>query len=155
MEDKEKPIKVPSFEEAQSHYTSEQRSRLMQKIRSEGTKPEQKLRKALWHLGYRYRKNVKSLPGKPDIAIKKYKVAIFIDGEFWHGYNWPEKKRRIKRNRAYWIPKIERNMQRDREHTLRLQQMGYTVFRFWEQRLKKEFHQCLRAVTEAIEARKD
>jgi DNA mismatch endonuclease (patch repair protein) len=153
MNEKEPPIKVPSFEEAKSHYTSAQRSRLMQKIRSDNTGPEKQLRKALWHLGYRYRIHVKSLPGKPDIAIKKYKVAVFVDGEFWHGYNWEEKKQRIQRNRAYWIPKIERNMQRDREHTLQLQEMGYTVLRFWEKRLKKEFNVCLQAVVDAIHSK--
>ncbi|MCG8329532.1 MAG: very short patch repair endonuclease [Chitinophagales bacterium] len=154
MGNKDDKIKVPSFEEAQTHYTPEQRSKLMRKIKSSDTKPEIKLRKALWNMGYRYRKDVKSLPGKPDIAIKKYKIAIFIDGEFWHGYNWKEKKQRIQRNRAYWIPKIERNMQRDQHNTQQLQLMGYTVFRFWEQRLKKEFETCLRAVVGAIEEKK-
>ena len=71
------------------------------------------LAKALWHKGYRYRLNYKGLPGSPDIAIIKYKVAIFVDGEFWHGYKWDEKKDKIKRNREYWIQKIEENMARD------------------------------------------
>lgn len=154
MPEKEKPIKVPAFSEAQSRYTPESRSRLMRKIRSRDTQPELMLRRALWQLGYRYRKNVEDLPGRPDIAIKKYRVAIFVDGEFWHGYNWPEKKPRIQRNREYWIPKIERNMQRDRDNTLTLQEMGWTVFRFWEHKLKKDFDICLGAVTEALEKRK-
>ncbi len=149
--DKEEPIKVPAFSEEQSRYTPEQRSRLMAKIRSTDTKPELKLRRALWALGYRYRKDVKGLPGKPDIAIKKYKVAIFVDGEFWHGYNWEEKKPKIKRNREYWIPKIERNMQRDRQNTRKLQEAGWTVFRFWEHKLKKEFSTCLEAVISELE----
>jgi DNA mismatch endonuclease (patch repair protein) len=126
----------------------------MSRIRSKDTKAEVRLRKALWARGYRYRKNVKSLPGSPDIAIKKYKVAIFIDGEFWHGYNWEEKQHAIKRNRAYWIPKIERNMERDRENTRKLQEKGWLVLRFWEQRLKKEFNICLALITEAIEDRR-
>lgn len=151
---KEDPIKVPAFSEEQSRYTPEQRSRLMSRIRSTDTKPELMLRRALWALGYRYRKDVKSLPGKPDIAIKKYKVAVFVDGEFWHGYNWAEKKPRIQRNREYWIPKIERNMQRDRQNTQALQDKGWTVFRFWEQRLKKDFNTCLEAVVEELERRK-
>jgi DNA mismatch endonuclease (patch repair protein) len=146
--------KVPRFEEAQTHYISEQRSRTMSRIRSKDTKAEVRLRKALWARGYRYRKNVKSLPGSPDIAIKKYKVAVFIDGEFWHGYNWEEKQHAIKRNRAYWIPKIERNMERDRENTRKLQEKGWLVLRFWEQRLKKEFNICLALITEAIEDRR-
>ena len=151
---KEDPIKVPAFTEEQSRYTPEQRSRLMSRIRSTDTKPELKLRRALWALGYRYRKDVKDLPGKPDIAIKKYKVAVFVDGEFWHGYNWAEKKPRIQRNREYWIPKIERNMQRDRQNTIALQAKGWTVFRFWEQKLKKEFPTCLEAVVEELERKK-
>lgn len=126
----------------------------MSRIRSKDTKTEVKLRKALWAKGYRYRKNVKSLPGSPDIAIKKYKVAVFIDGEFWHGYNWEQKRQTIKRNRAYWIPKIERNMERDRENTRQLQEKGWLVLRFWEQRLKKEFQTCLCLITEAIESRR-
>lgn len=151
---KEDPIKVPAFTEEQSRYTPEQRSRLMSRIRSTDTKPELKLRRALWALGYRYRKDVKDLPGKPDIAIKKYKVAVFVDGEFWHGYNWAEKKPRIRRNREYWIPKIERNMQRDRQNTEALQAKGWTVFRFWEHKLKKEFHTCLEAVVDELERKK-
>ncbi len=126
----------------------------MSRIRSKDTKAEVRLRKALWARGYRYRKNVKSLPGSPDIAIKKYKVAVFIDGEFWHGYNWEEKRQTIKRNRAYWIPKIERNMERDRENTQKLQEKGWLVLRFWEQRLKKEFNVCLALITEAIDSRR-
>ena len=147
----EDPIKVPAFSEEQSRYTTEQRSRLMSKIRSSDTKPELQLRRALWALGYRYRKNVRDLPGKPDIAIKKYKVAVFVDGGFWHGYDWADKQHRIKRNREYWIPKIERNMQRDRQNTEALQARGWTVFHFWEHRLKKDFHTCLEAVVDEIE----
>ena len=150
----EEKIKVPAFTEEQSRYTPDQRSRLMRKIRSTNTKPELMLRRALWARGYRYRKDVKDLPGKPDIAIKKYKIAVFIDGEFWHGFNWEDKKPRIKRNREYWIPKIERNMQRDQQNTRRLQEMGWTVFRFWEQKLKKNFQLCLEAVIEEVERRK-
>ena len=150
----EDPIKVPAFTEEQRRYTPEQRSRLMSKIRSRDTKPELMLRRALWALGYRYRKNVKSLPGSPDIAIKKYKVAVFVDGGFWHGYNWEEKNSSIHRNREYWIPKIERNMQRDRQNTQALQEKGWTVFRFWEHKLKKEFHTCLEAVVDELERKK-
>lgn len=151
---KEDPIKVPAFSEEQSRYTPEERSRLMSKIRSTDTEPELMLRRALWALGYRYRKNVKDLPGRPDIAIKKYKVAVFVDGDFWHGYKWKEKKHRIQRNREYWIPKIERNMQRDRQNTEALQEKGWTVFRFWEHKLKKEFNTCLEAIVDELERKK-
>ena len=118
----------------------------MSKIRSKNTKPEIKFRKALWHLGYRYRIDYKKLIGKPDIVLKKYKTVIFIDGEFWHGYNWQEKKQKIKSNRDFWIPKIERNMQRDREVNAELENKGYTVFRFWEAEVKKEFDKSIAEV---------
>lgn len=147
----ENRIKVPRFKEANGFYTTKDRSKIMSKIRNRDTKPEQKLRKLLWSLGIRYRKNVKSLPGTPDVAIKKYKLAIFIDGEFWHGYNWEEKKDKIKSNRKYWIPKIERNMQRDREVNLQYKEMDWTVLRFWDNEIKKEFGASIIKILEYIE----
>jgi len=94
--------------------TTEERSKLMSRIRGTNTKPEIALRNALWALGFRYRLNVKRLPGKPDIVMRKYKLAIFVDGEFWHGNKWKEKKPKIKSNTEYWIKKIEGNITRDR-----------------------------------------
>lgn len=135
---KEEKIKVPRFNEASGFYTTKKRSKIMSKIRGKNTKPEMLFRKALWHKGVRYRVNSKKLPGKPDVSIQKYKLAIFIDGEFWHGYNWDEKKVCIKSNRDFWIPKIERNMQRDKEINQKLSEMDYTVFRFWEKEIKNE-----------------
>ena len=89
------------------------------KLQSHGkSKVEDVLAHALWAKGIRYRRNYKALPGKPDIAITKYKIAIFVDGEFWHGFNWKEKKKRIKRNREYWIPKIERTKLRKLSNSL-------------------------------------
>ena len=108
----------------------------MSKIRSKNTKPELIFRKALWKKGIRYRVNNKQLPGKPDVSIKKYKLAIFIDGEYWHGYNWDERKPKLKTNKRFWIPKIERNMQRDKEVNQQLQNMEYTIFRFWVHEIK-------------------
>ena len=131
--------------------TSPERSALMQKIKSSGTKPEQMLCKALWKLGYRYRKNCKSLPGKPDILILKHKIAVFIDGEFWHGYKWHEKKAKIKANREYWIPKIERNMARDAVASESLRSSGYKVMRFWEFEVKKDLNGCIGKITGFIE----
>lgn len=131
--------------------TSEQRSVLMGKIKHQNTLPEKLLRKQLWHLGFRYRLNVSKLPGKPDIVIEKWKLVIFIDGEFWHGYNWENKKQRIQSNRAYWIKKIERNIKRDLENTHKLESMGYVVIRFWEQEIKKEIGSCVRRVLNALE----
>lgn len=84
-----------------------------------------------------------------------FKTAIFIDGEFWHGYKWAEKKEKIKSNRGFWIPKIERNMQRDREVNLALNAMGYMVFRFWEHEVKKQLDICLHKVIDYLEAYKD
>lgn len=123
--------------------TTQQRSNLMRKIKGKNTIPEILLRKALWRLGYRYRLNVSKLPGKPDILIQKSQVVVFIDGEFWHGYKWKQKKPRIKSNREYWIKKIEGNMKRDRKNDKALEAMGYTVIRFWEQEIKKNTEYCV------------
>jgi DNA mismatch endonuclease (patch repair protein) len=144
-------IKVPRFKEENGFYTTKERSKLMSKIRGKDTKPEVMFRKALWAKGYRYRKNVKKLPGKPDVLLNKFKLAIFIDGEFWHGYNWEEKKKTIKSNRAFWIPKIERNMQRDEQVEIELGELGFTVMRFWEQQIKKDLDTCLDEVITYIE----
>jgi len=76
--------------------------------------------------------------------------VIFVDGEFWHGYQWAQKKDKIKSNRKFWIPKIERNMQRDREVNHQLERMGYKVFRFWEQDVKKELGRCIKEVLDYI-----
>jgi DNA mismatch endonuclease (patch repair protein) len=142
----EPKIKVPRFNEESGFYTTKKRSKIMSKIRGKNTKPELLFRKALWKKGVRYRVDNKKLPGKPDVSIQKYKLAIFIDGEFWHGYNWDERKGNIKSNRGFWVPKIERNMQRDREVNRQLNTMGYTVFRFWEKEIKKELNTCINDV---------
>ncbi|MBP0904767.1 very short patch repair endonuclease [Mariniflexile gromovii] len=136
-------IKVPRFNEASGFYTTKKRSKIMSKIKGKNSKPELLFRKALWAKDIRYRINNKTLPGKPDISIKKHQLAIFIDGEFWHGYNWNERKETIKSNRGFWIPKIERNIQRDKEVNQQLTDMGYTVFRFWSKDIKTELHKCI------------
>jgi DNA mismatch endonuclease (patch repair protein) len=130
-------ITVPRFEEAAGFYTTPQRSELMSRIRSTNTKPEVALRKALWHFGYRYRIHDRRLPGKPDLVFAKQKMVVFVDGDFWHGFNWKQKKTKIKQNAAFWIPKIERNMQRDREVNAQLEALGWRVVRIWEHELKK------------------
>ena len=132
--------------------TPEQRRKNMQAIKSKDTSIEIALRLALWHSGIRYRKNFKVLPGKPDIAITRYKIAVFCDSDFWHGYDWENRHQRIKSNREYWIPKIERNMQRDKEVTATLQAMGWTVLRFWEWQIKKQLDECVNTIIEAVEA---
>lgn len=136
-------IKVPRFNEASGYYTTPQRSKIMSKIKGKNTKPELAFRKALYAAGYRYRIDYKKLIGKPDIALPKYKTVIFIDGEYWHGKNWEERKPKVKTNREFWIAKIERNMQRDAEVNEKLNAMGYTVFRFWETDIKKNLEKCL------------
>ena len=130
--------------------TTPERSKLMRKIKGTDTEPEVILRKVLWKLGIRYRLNVSKLPGKPDIVIAKQKLIVFIDGEFWHGYNWEEKKPKIKANRDYWIKKIERNMQRDIDNVKKLRLMGYTVLRFWEHEIRKDLQDCLSKISEAL-----
>lgn len=144
-------IKVPRFREEDGFYTTPERSKIMGKIRGKNTKPELAFRKALWDAGYRYRIDYKKLIGKPDIALKKYRTVIFIDGEYWHGYNWEERKQKIKTNREFWIAKIERNMQRDEEVNETLIEMGYKVFRFWETDIKKNLDTCLEEVLAHLE----
>ncbi|MEP2239403.1 MAG: very short patch repair endonuclease [Maribacter sp.] len=136
-------IIVPRFNEASGFYTTPQRSKIMSKIKGKNTKPELAFRKALYAAGYRYRIDYKKLIGKPDIALPKYKTVIFIDGEYWHGKNWEERKPKVKTNREFWIAKIERNMQRDVEVNQELIALGYTVFRFWETEVKKNLQECL------------
>ena len=136
-------IRVPRFNEEAGFYTTPERSKIMSKIRGKNTKPELALRKALWAAGYRYRIDYKKLIGKPDIVLKKYRTAIFVDGEFWHGYDWEQRKEKIKSNREFWIPKIERNIQRDAEVNEALQGLGYTVFRFWQKEVDKNLDECL------------
>ena len=142
----EEKIKVPRFNEESGFYTTKKRSKIMSKIRGKNTKPELRYRKALWQKGVRYRVNSRTLTGRPDISIKKYKLAIFIDGEYSLGYNWDERKEKVKTNRDFWIPKIERNMQRDKEVNEQLNELGFTVFRFWEHEIKDNLKTCINDV---------
>lgn len=117
--------------------TTRAKSLQMSRVHATGGKDEIILRKLLWHEGIRYRINDKKLIGKPDIVIAKYRIVIFIDGEFWHGFEWEKHKPRIKRNREYWIKKIEYNMQHDRFVNETLKKDGWTVFRFWSKPVLK------------------
>lgn len=136
-------IKVPRFEEALGFYTTPQRSATMAKIRSKDTKPELAFRKALWKAGVRFRVHFKGIPGRPDISNRSKKFVVFIDGEFWHGHDWKNKRSSILTNRAFWIPKIERNMQRDRQINYTLSNMGFKVFRFWQKEVEENLGVCL------------
>ena len=131
------------------------RHNIMAAIKSRNTKPELLLRHTLWQSGLRYRVNYKKLPGKPDIIIKKYKLAIFVDGEFWHGKDWLIKQERIHTRREFWIAKIERNMQRDQEVNAQLNAMGYQVFRYWESDLQKNIGSCLRQILNYVDIQKN
>ena len=108
------------------------------------------LRKALWHKGIRFRKNVKTLPGCPDIAIKKYKLAIFCDGELWHGKDWNNKKNTFKTNSDYWVSKIERNIKRDYGNEKKLEKMGWVVLRYWGSEIQKKLDECAIEIKEII-----
>lgn len=130
--------------------TPEQRTKNMQAIKSSDTKIEQILRKALWAEGIRYRKNSKGLVGKPDIVLTKYKIAIFCDGEFWHGKNSCENN--IASNKKFWSEKIKRNKERDLEITIALRDQGWTVLRFWEKDIVKNVSVCVDEVIKTIKA---
>ena len=128
----------------------------MTAIRSKNTKPEMLLRKELWRKNCRYRVNCKNVLGKPDIVIKKYKIAVFVDGDYWHGHNWAIRglaslEEELENYSPYWKTKIKRNVERDLEITIRLRDEGWTVIRFWESDIKKDVALCAKAVITAIE----
>ena len=127
-------------------------SKTMSRIRGKDTSIELKLRKALWHKGYHYRKNYKELPGSPDIVLTKYKIAIFCDSEFFHGKDWEVLKGRLEKgnNPDYWIKKITRNRSRDMENDKKLLFMGWTVIHFWGEEILKNTDECMKVIEEAI-----
>ena len=132
--------------------TPEQRRINMRHIKSKDTEIEVLLRKALWGKGYRYRKNNKDLPGKPDIVLGKYRIVIFCDGEFFHGKDWEVLKPRLEKsnNSDYWITKISRNIEHDDEINKELTYKGWTVIRFWGKEIKNNLDECVRVVEEVI-----
>ena len=132
--------------------TKEQRHKNMQNIKSKDTKIEVQLRKALWAKGYRYRKNDKKLPGKPDIGLGKYKIVIFCDSEFFHGKDWEVLKPRLEKgtNPEYWVKKIENNRRRDDEINKELTFEGWTVIRFWGKDIKNKLDECIKVIEDII-----
>ena len=132
--------------------TPEQRHKNMSNIKNKDTKIELVLRQALWKKGYRYRKNFSELPGKPDIAITKYKLAIFCDSEFFHGKDWDVLKPQLEKgkNSDFWINKISKNMSRDEDINKELLFLGWTVVRFWGKDILKNTEECVRVIDEAI-----
>ena len=135
-------------------HTAEQRRRNMQSVKNKDSKIEVTLRKALYHKGYRYRKNCRAVFGNPDIVFIKEKIAVFCDSEFWHGYDWENRKHDFKSRQDFWIPKIERNMERDREVTEQLKSEGYIVLRYWGKRIKKELDTIINEIEREILARR-
>ena len=131
-------------------HTPEQRRKNMQAVKNKDSQIELLLRKELWARGLRYRKNVNRIYGKPDIVFIGKKVAVFCDSEFWHGYNWEERKKDFKSHQEFWIPKIERNMERDAEVTAKLESEGWTVIRFWGNEIKKNTAQCADIIEKAV-----
>ena len=124
------------------NHTPEQRKKNMQAIRCKDTSIELKLRHELWKRGVHYRKNCRKVCGHPDIVFIQKKVAVFCDSEFWHGHDWENRKERIHTNREYWIPKIERNMERDRKVNEILTEEGWVVIRFWGKEILKDVESC-------------
>lgn len=135
--------------------TSIQRSKIMRAIRSTNTKEEVRLAKALWHLGYRYRKNNRKVFGTPDLTFKKLKIALFVDSEFFHGKDWENQKNRFKSNQEFWQKKIERNMQRDLEVNNYLVEHGWTVIRFWSNEIKSNLDDCIAKIQFEIALKQD
>lgn len=135
-----------------NNLTKEQRHKNMQNIKSKDTKIEVQLRKALWAKGYRYRKNDKKLPGKPDIVLGKYKIVIFCDSEFFHGKDWEVLKPRLEKgtNPEYWVKKIENNRRRDDEINKELTFEGWTVIRFWGKDIKNKLDECIKVIEDII-----
>ena len=111
--------------------TTQEVSKRMKALSHKKSRVESILAKALWHNGYRYRLNYKKLPGTPDIALIKYKIAIFVDGEFWHGKDFEKTKEKLKNNKDYWIEKIEENIKRDIKNDNLLRQIEWTPIHFW------------------------
>ena len=132
--------------------TKEQRHKNMKNIKSKDTSIELKLRKELWRRGYRYRKNYTELPGKPDIVLTKYKIAIFCDSEFFHGKDWEVLKPQLEKgkNADFWIKKISKNQQHDDDINKQLQFLGWTVIRFWGKDIMNKTDECVQVIEENI-----
>lgn len=127
----------------------------MTAVRSVNTNPELLLRKALWKKNCRYRVNCKEVLGKPDIAIKKYKLAVFVDGDYWHGHNWALRgqaslEEELEHYSPYWKTKIKRNVERDLEITIRLRDEGWIVLRFWGSEVKTDPDTCADIIIKRI-----
>lgn len=137
------------------NHSPEQRHKNMKAIKSKDTKIEVMLRKELWTRGLHYQKNSKKVFGKPDIVFIGKKVAVFCDSEFWHGYDWDNKKKEFKSHQDFWIPKIERNIARDKEVNDQLKRAGWTVLRFWGNDIKKNLQACADEIERTVKGKND
>ena len=146
--------KAPSFKGYRS--SSTRATKALAGSRAEDTKCERLLRRSLWHMGYRYRKNVRDLPGRPDIVFPSERVAIFCDGDFWHGRDWRGRKKRLSEgsNPTYWTAKIKANIDRDRRNTQALEEAGWKVFRIWETDILSDPHEAGVAVAHEVVRRR-
>lgn len=126
--------------------TSPEISKRMSRVKTKRNSAEIMIAKSLWHRGYRYRLNYKALPGSPDIALTKYRIAIFIDGEFWHGKDFEQRKTKLKNNKDYWIEKIQENIDRDLKNDKLLRQMEWYPIHFWSNDVIKYCNQCVEEV---------
>ena len=126
----------------------------MQAVKSKGSKIEKMVGSELWKRGHRYRKNDKSIFGKPDFVFKRLKVAVFCDSDFWHGRNWETKKNDHKSNIEFWHKKIQRNIERDKEVTEYLEANGWIVVRIWGDDIKKNLYLCIDKIEQAIHWKK-
>lgn len=131
--------------------TTPEISKRMANVHLKKSKAEIALAKELWKRGFRYRKNYRKLPGSPDIAILKYRIAVFVDGEFWHGKDWDKKKNQLKSNREYWKEKIEENIARDKRNDSLLTEIGWMPIHFWEKEVNKSLQACVDRIMGVIE----
>lgn len=133
-------------------------SKIMASIKSTDTKPEMLLRRALWNRNYRYQVHYKKIPGRPDIALTKAKIAIFCDGDFWHGNNWKLRglssfEEELNQYDDYWKRKLLDNVERDERNNLLLTEEGWLVLRFWASDIQRDLPNCIRIIEEAYQAR--
>jgi DNA mismatch endonuclease (patch repair protein) len=130
--------------------TRRQRSYCMSRIKGKDTRLEMRVRSVLHKRGLRFRKHVKGLPGRPDIVFSRARVAVFIDGDFWHGYRYPSWENKMSH---FWRKKISKNRERDARNHRRLRQAGWTVIRLWQHEIQKDFESCIEHIASAVRGR--
>jgi DNA mismatch endonuclease (patch repair protein) len=134
------------------HLTPEQRFRAMSRVKLKDGSLEMIVRSELHKRGYRFKKHVKTLPGSPDAVFPKEKIAVFIDGDFWHGYRLPEWEHKLK---DFWKNKIWENRRRDQKNFRKLRRMGWHVIRIWQHEIKRDLESCVAKIVSAVEHKRD